>query len=104
MVMVKHPARASYDMFVLVFINNCRVVRKIVRVCPRVLVIGDDCGDLPLHMACASDQVAMVKELLQCSQGEETGKRSSGRRKLLKKYTLESLDTRSVCYYSSACV
>ena len=61
-------------------------------------MIGDDCGDLPLHVACMSGRVAVVKELLQHAQRENR----TDEVKRHERYILESLETRFVltlCMY-----
>ena len=75
----------------LLWICSYRVIRAILNVSPRVLVISDDCGDIPLHVACVSGQVAVVKVLLQHVLGTDEGKRC----------VLDSLEARSVpiCVY-----
>lgn len=52
-------------------------------------MISDDCGDIPLHVACVSGQVAVVKVLLQHVLGE--GGTDEGKR-----CVLDSLEARSV--------
>lgn len=78
----------------LLWTCSYRVIRAILNVSPRVLVISDDCGDIPLHVACVSGQVAVVKVLLQHvlrEGGTDEGKRC----------VLDSLEARSVpiCVY-----
>ena len=54
-------------------------------------MIADGNGDFPLHVACASGHVAVVKELLPTAAGKEREKLSR-----LEQYTLESVRTRYV--------
>ena len=46
-------------------------MEKIVSVCPKVLLIGDDGGNLPIHLACQSGNVDIVKKLLPAVKKQE---------------------------------
>ena len=57
------------------------VVEKIVSVCPKVLLIGDDCGNLPIHLACQSGNVDIVKKLLPAMKKQENKSKNKSKKK-----------------------
>ena len=57
-------------------------------------MIADGNGDFPLHVACASGHVAVVKELLPTAAGK--GREEREKLSRLEQYTLESVRTRYV--------
>ena len=65
-------------------------------VCPEALRIPDSAGNLPIHLACVSDNVDIAKALLPTAlQGKRKGKKEANN---LQNIVRESVDTRC-CWF-----